>query len=132
LPSPVPVPVPSPYRLTLMAAAGKSRLTRSGARHRPFPGRVVPLRLRLGRAARPISAITAATVFLLTGQPRSCRSEAIIGDPRLPLCASNSRLTSAFSRSRQARRAEWSPSFHLQNQPSDTPGARQLTACGMP
>src|SRR5438034_11602313 len=80
---------------------------------RPFPGRVVPLRLFFGRAARPSSAITAATVFLLTRQPRSWRSAVIIGDPRLPLCASNSRLTSAFSRSRRARRGEAPPCRHL-------------------
>ncbi len=107
------ISVPSPYHLTLIPAAGKSRLTRSGARHRPFPGRVVALRRFFGRAARPISAITAATVFLLTRQPRSCRSAVSMGDPRLPLCASNSRLTSALSRSRRARRGERSPSYHL-------------------
>ena len=41
LPSPVPISDPSPYHLQLIFATGKSRLTRSGARHRPMPGRVV-------------------------------------------------------------------------------------------
>ena len=113
LPSSVQISVPSPYHFWLIFSAGKSRLIRSGARHRPFPGRVASLRRFFGRAARPISAISAATVFLLTVQPASCRSAVIIGDPRLPLCSSNSRLTSAFSRSRRARRGERSPSFHL-------------------
>jgi hypothetical protein len=44
LPSPVPISVPSPYHLRLILPAAKSRLTRSWARHRPFPGRVVDLR----------------------------------------------------------------------------------------
>jgi len=132
LPSSVSISVPSPYHLTLMAAAGKSRLTRSGARHRPFPGRVVPLRRFLRRAARPISAITAATVFLLTRQPRSRRSAVIIGDPRLPLCASNSRVISALSRSRRACRGERSPSLHLQDHDRGTPSARQHAAAAMP
>ena len=113
MPSPVSISVPSPYHFWLIPAAGKFRLTRSGARHRPFPGRVLPLRRFFGRAARPISAISAATVFLLTRQPRSRRSAVIIGDPRLPLCSSNSRAIPAFSRSRRARRGERSPSFHL-------------------
>ena len=72
-----------------------------------------PLRRFFGRAAKPIPAISAAMVFSLTVQPASCRSAVITGDPRLPLCSSNSRLTSAFSRSRRARRGERSPSFHL-------------------
>ena len=41
------------------------------------------------------------------------RSAVIIGDPPLPLCPVNSRLTSAFSRSRRARRGEASPRRHL-------------------
>src|SRR5262249_7219448 len=52
-PSSVGISVPSPYHLQLIVAAGKSRLTRSGARHRPLPGRVVPLRLFFWRAAPP-------------------------------------------------------------------------------
>ena len=78
------ISVPSPYHLTLIFPAGKSRLTRSGAFHRPFPGRVVALRFFLRRAARPISAISAATVFLLTRQPASCRSAVIRGEPYFP------------------------------------------------
>jgi hypothetical protein len=81
LPSSVQISVPSPYHLTLTSAAGKSRRTRSGARHRPLPGRVVALRFFFRRAARPSSAITAATVFSLTCQPSSRRSAAIRGDP---------------------------------------------------
>ena len=38
LPSSVAISVPSPYHLRLICVAGKSRLTRSGARHRPLPG----------------------------------------------------------------------------------------------
>jgi hypothetical protein len=53
----------------------------AGARHRPFPGRVATLRFFFRRAARPSSAITAATVFTLTVQPASRRSAAIRGDP---------------------------------------------------
>jgi hypothetical protein len=71
LPSSVQIPVPSPYHLQLIPAAPKSRLTRSGARHRPFPGRVAPLRLPFRRAAMPSSRISAATVFSLTAQPAS-------------------------------------------------------------
>jgi len=113
LPSPVLISVPSPYHLVLTAAAGKSRFTRSGARHRPFPGRVLPLRPRLRRAASPISRISAATVFSLTAQPASRSALVIRGDPSLPLRLANSRAISALSRSRRCRRAEWSPSFHL-------------------
>lgn len=80
---------------------------------RPFPGRVPPLRLAFGRAARPISAIKAATVFLLTVQPASRSAAVIRGDPSLPLRAANSRAISALSRFRRVRRADRSPSFHL-------------------
>ena len=73
--------MPSPYHLRLIAAAPKSRLTRSGARQRPFPGRVVALRRFVRRAARPCSRMIAATVFLLTVHPASRRSAVIRGDP---------------------------------------------------
>jgi hypothetical protein len=53
LPSPVRISVPSPNHLRLICWAGKSRLTRSGARQRPVPGRVVERRrlLRLATQA---------------------------------------------------------------------------------
>jgi hypothetical protein len=73
--------VPSPYHLRFTCRAGKSRLTRSGARQRPFPGRVVDRRFFFRRAARPCSRITAATVFLLTFQPAARRSAVIRGEP---------------------------------------------------
>ena len=73
--------MPSPYHLVLIFRAGKSRLTRSGARQRPFPGRVVDLRLFFRLAARPCSRMTAATVFVLTAQPAARRSAVIRGDP---------------------------------------------------
>jgi len=44
LPSPVTISVPSPNHFRLTAPARKSRPTRSGARHRPFPGRVADYR----------------------------------------------------------------------------------------
>ena len=105
--------MPSPYHFWLILAAGKSRLTRSGACHRPRPGRVVVLRFFVRRAARPIPAISAATVFSLTRQPSSRSAAVIRGDPSLPLRAANSRAIAALSRSRRSRRAERSPSFHL-------------------
>jgi creatinine amidohydrolase len=101
LPSPAGISVPSPYHFWLVSCAGKSRRTRSGARQRPLPGRVVALRFFFRRAARPSPAITAATVFSLTAQPSSRRSAVIRGDPYLPPCAPNSRLTSALSCSRR-------------------------------
>jgi len=104
LPSPVAISVPSPYHLWFSRAAGNWRRTRSGARQRPRPGRVVALRRRRDLAARPCSAIKAATVFLLTRHPASVRSAVIIGEPRLPWCASNSRRTSAASAARRAAR----------------------------
>ena len=61
--------------------AGKSRLTRSGARQRSLPGRVVAVRFFFRRAARPCSRISAATVFSLTRQPASRRSAVIRGRP---------------------------------------------------
>src|SRR4030095_15042321 len=125
-PSPVGISVPSPYHFWLILAAGKSRLTRSGARHRPLPRRVVPLRPFLpGGAKRPISAIKAATVFLLTTQPASWRSAVIIGDPRLPPCASNSRLTSALSRSRRTARGGSPRPDHLLYHDPGTPATPQ-------
>jgi hypothetical protein len=81
LPSPVGISVPSPYHLRLSCRAGKSRLTRSGARQRPFPGRVADLRLFLRRAARPCSRMIAPTVFWLTVHPASRRSAVIRDDP---------------------------------------------------
>ena len=98
------ISVPSPYHLRLTSCAGKSRLTRSGARHRPLPGRVVALRFFFRRAARPSSRITAATVFSLTAQPSSRRSAVIRGEPYLPSCAANSLLTAALSCSCRAAR----------------------------
>jgi hypothetical protein len=71
---------------------------------RPRPGRVVARRFLFGRAARPISRIRAATVFLLTAQPASFRSAVMRGEPYLPSCAPNSLLISALSRSRRAAR----------------------------
>ena len=46
-----------------------------------LPGRVADLRVFFGRATRPSSRITAATVFSLTVQPASRRSAVIRGDP---------------------------------------------------
>jgi len=63
LPSPVTISVPSPYHRRLMPSAVNFRFTRSGARHRPRPGRVEALRFFFRRAARPCSRIKAATVF---------------------------------------------------------------------
>jgi hypothetical protein len=105
--------VPSPYHFWLIFCAGKSRLTRSGARQRPFPCRVVDRRFFFRRAARPSSRITAATVFSLTFHPDSRRSAVIRGDPYVPRCAANSRRTSAASWSRRAALAGNVPSFHL-------------------
>jgi hypothetical protein len=96
--------VPSPYHLRFSCVAGKSRRTRSGARHRPLPGRVVDRRFFLRRAARPSSRINAATVFWLTRHPASRRSAVIRGDPYLPWCRANSRLISAASRACRAAR----------------------------
>ena len=112
LPSPVGISVPSPYQRRLMPSAANLRLTWSGARHRPFPGRVPPLR-RFLRAARPCSRIKAATVFSLTRQPSSRSAAVIRGDPSLPFRRANSRAISAFSRSRRAARGGSSPCTHL-------------------
>jgi hypothetical protein len=122
--------VPSPNHLRLIFSAGKSRFTRSGARQRPFPGRVVALRFFLLRAARPSSRITAATVSSLTRQPASRRSAVIRGEPYLPSCNANSRATSDASCCRRAARGGNVPCFHLQNQDRDTPSARHDNACG--
>ena len=105
LPSPVGISVPSPYYLTLTYCAGKSRLTRSGARHRPLPGRVVALRFFFRRAARPSSRITAATVFLLIAQPSSRRS-AVASQRHHPQyrASGNSRRSSGPSYHPRARR----------------------------
>ncbi len=113
MPSPVTISVPSPYHFWLILPAGKSRLTRSGARHRPLPGRVVAFRLFFRRAASPSSRISSATVFSLTFQPASFRSAVIRGDPHLPSCPANRRPTSAFSRWRRAARGASSPPAHL-------------------
>src|SRR5204862_479817 len=79
--------VPSPYHLRLSVLAGKSRPIRSGARHRPFPCRVVCLRRFFARATKCCSRMIAATVFSLTRQPASRRSSVIRGEPYLPSCA---------------------------------------------
>ena len=113
LPSPVGISVPSPYQRRLMALTANLRLTWSGARHRPFPGLVEALRLFFRRAARPSSRISPATVFSLTRQPSSRSAAAIRGDPSLPPRSPNSRLISAFSRSRRAARGGSSPRTHL-------------------
>jgi hypothetical protein len=105
--------VPSPYHLRLTCSAGKSRLTRSGARQRPFPGRVVDLRFFVRRAARPCSRMTAATVFWLTRHPAARRPAVIRGDPYVPRWALNRRRTSAASASRRADRGDSVRSFHL-------------------
>jgi len=104
LPSPVAISVPSPYHFRLTAGVPKFRFTRSGARHRPLPGRVVDLRFFSRLAARPSSRISPATVFSLTRHPAARRSAVIRGDPYLPWCTLNSRATSAFSRSRRCAR----------------------------
>ena len=84
LPSSVTISVPSPYHLRFTVAAGKSRPIRSGARHRPRPGRVVLLRRFLTRARKPSSRMITATVFSLTRQPASRSSAVIRGEPYLP------------------------------------------------
>jgi len=109
----VSISVPAPNHFWLSWPAAKSRLIRSGARHRPFPGRVVHLRLRFCRAARPNSPIKPATVLLLTRQPASRRSAVIRGDPYLPACSANSRLISALSRSWRCARGGSAPPRHL-------------------
>ena len=114
-----------------MASAANLRLTWSGARHRPRPGRVVAVRFFFRRAASPCSRISPATVFSLSRQPASRSAAVIRGDPTRYRMA-NSLAISAFSRSRHAARGGSSPSFHLQDQDWDTPSARQDTACGTP
>jgi hypothetical protein len=80
LPSSVQISVPSPYHLRFTCCAGKSRLTRSGARQRPFPGRSwTGASSRF--AARPRLRMIAATVFWLTFHPASRRSAVTRGDP---------------------------------------------------
>ena len=81
LPWPVTISVPSPNHFWLIFPAPKSRFTRSGARHRPFPGRVSALRFFMRLADRCSSRISCATVFSLTFQPASFRSAVIRGDP---------------------------------------------------
>ena len=81
LPSPVTISVPSPYHVRLSPSAANRRPTRSGARHRPLPGRVVCRRRRGGRARSPCSAISSATVFSLTRQPAARSSAVIRGEP---------------------------------------------------
>src|SRR5262249_41015403 len=84
LPSSVGISVPSPYHLQLIVAAGKSRLTRSGARHRPLPGRVVPLRLFFWRR-RPARPAHQAGGGVLAPPP--ARLAQVGGDPRRPVLA---------------------------------------------
>jgi hypothetical protein len=105
--------VPSPYHFWFSLLAGKSRLTRSGARQRPFPGRVADLRFFFRRAARRCSRIKAATVLSLTRQPASRKSAVILGEPYLPACSKNRRKTSALSRWRRAARGGSRPLAHL-------------------
>jgi hypothetical protein len=81
LPCPVGISVPSPYHFWLIPSAAKSRFTRSGARQRPLPGRVVLRRRRRARAFRPCSAMIAAMVFWLTRHPNSRTSAVILGAP---------------------------------------------------
>ena len=122
MPSPVGISVPSPYHLRLIPAAGKSRFTRYGARHRPFPCRVVCLRpFRPGRAARPCSRIRPATVFWLTRQPASRSAAVTRGAPSLPSRAANSRATSALSRCRRAARGGSSPPPTCKTTPGTPP-----------
>jgi len=113
LPSPVPIWVPSPNYFLLISRAGKSRCTRSGARQRPFPGRVAPRRRRLRLAARPCSRISAATVFSLTLHPAARKSAVIRGELYVARWASNSRRTSAASATWRAAPGGSLPSFHL-------------------
>jgi hypothetical protein len=98
-------------------------LTRSGARQRPLPGRVVDRRFFFRLAARPCSRMRAATVFVLTARPASRRSAVIRGDPQVPRCALNRRRTSAASASLRAARSGSRPFIHLQDQDRDTPSA---------
>jgi hypothetical protein len=56
-----------------------------------WPG--VALRFFLRRAARPSSRISAATVFWLTRHPASRRSAVILGEPYLPSCTPNRRVS---------------------------------------
>jgi hypothetical protein len=113
LPSPVAISVPSPYHRRLTPSAANLRFTRSGARQRPLPGRVEPLRFFFRLAASSCSRIRPATVFSLTRQPASRSAAVIRGDPSFPSRSPNSRAISALSRSRRAARGGSTPSFHL-------------------
>jgi hypothetical protein len=78
-------------------------LTRSSARHRPFPLRVVPRRPRRpGRASRPWRASDAATALRLTTQPASRSTAVTCGSPPFPCRAANRAATSPSSRPRRA------------------------------
>src|SRR3954451_10664151 len=85
LPAAVDTSVPSPNQRWLIRSAEKSRLTWSGARHRPRLGRGVFLRRRLGRATSPCSVIRTATAFSLTPPPSSRSYAAVRGDLRRPV-----------------------------------------------
>ena len=116
-PSPVGISVPSPYHFWLTPDAANFRFTRSSARHRPFPRRVVPRRPRRpGRASRPCLASDAAAAFQLTVQPASRSAAVIRGSPSLPCRAANRAATSASSRSRRRADGGSSPGRHLKNQ----------------
>ena len=107
------VPTVGQHHFWLMRSAAKAGLTRSEARQRPLPGRVVDLRRFRRRAVRPCLRISAATVFWLTAQPSSRSSAVILDAPYLLSGPRNSRLISAFSLSRRAARGANVPVFHL-------------------
>ncbi len=103
------ISVSSPYYFRLIPATGKSRLTRSGARHRR-PGPVVDLRLFLRRAARSCSRITAATVFSLSRHPRLTQ---VSDDPRGSVGAPVSSKQPTDLSGQQRRRAPRRPRRQL-------------------
>ena len=72
-------------------AAANWRPTRSGARHRPLPCRVVDLRPFLAGPPDPARASGAATVFSLTVHPASRSAAVIRGEPYVPSRCANSR-----------------------------------------
>ena len=89
------------------------RSERSGAFHARRSALVRPRRLFFGRATRPWLRIEAATVFLLTFQPRSCSAAVIGGEPSRPPRRRNNQATAASSALRRARRSDTSPWRHL-------------------
>ncbi len=80
LPSPVSISVRSPHQTRSGSSAVKSRRTKSGAVGR-LPGLVSDRRRRIFRPAGPSSAMTLATVFTDTRQPRRTSSMNTFGEP---------------------------------------------------